>query len=185
MAQEGFGRRQVLPAGTHSANATGASPAASVDVREALALADAPSRAATRSVMILAGVGALVVVMALGAAYGLNAAVSSNAAPAAAKQECRGAQPGCVNQYRVALACGASDEAKVVVIEARDAEAAQRKAERYNRNCSSRRAVFVTSLARSAARTAFGGDRYQGSSRKYTNRSTGTRRTWRFRFRRR
>jgi len=181
MALREFGRRQALPAGAHSATATGASPAASADLNGALALADAPSRSATRSLVVLAGVGALVVVMALGAAYGLSAAISpGNGLAAADSRQCNG-QAGCVNQYNVALTCGASEQPKSVVVEASDAEAAQRKAERYNRDCRSRRVVFVTSLIRSAVHTALSGQRVDEPERHASRNATPARRAWRFR----
>ncbi len=179
MAQKEFGRRQAQPVGGGApTRAPEASSAPSPDATEALALADAPSRSAARNVMILASVGGLVLVMALGAAYGLNAAVSSGEAQS--KQECRG-QPNCANQYDVALTCGSSDEPKSVSVVAADAEAAERKAERYNRNCRSRRAVFVSSLIRSAAYTAYGGQRADQPSNYASRNTTATRRVWRFR----
>jgi hypothetical protein len=121
----------------------------------------------------------LVVVLALGAAYGLNAAVSSGDGATESRQECRG-QPHCANQYDVALACGSSDEPKSVSVVATDAEAAERKAERYNRDCRSRRAVFVSSLIRSAAYTPFGGQRADDTA-SHASPKTTTRRAWRFR----
>jgi hypothetical protein len=182
MAQKAFGRRRPLPAGTGPSAVSDTPSAASPDVGAALALADAPSRSATRSVMILAGIGGLAMVLVLAGAYGLNAAISTGDSTAQSQQECRG-QPNCLNQYNVALECGASDEPKLVTIEARDSEAAERKAERYNRSCRSRSAVFVTSLIRSAARTAIDGYRYEDSRPIYTYRARATRGVWRFRFR--
>jgi hypothetical protein len=183
MAQKAFGRRQsVLSAGAERPAASEASSAGSDGLSEALADADAPSRSAMRSVMIVGAVGSVIVVMALGAAYGLNAAVSSNDGTVEAKQECRG-QPNCINQYDVALTCDDSTEPKSVSIMARDADAAERKAERYNRNCRTRRVTFVTSMIRSAVRTTFGGYRYEEPSARYASRRTTTRRMGRFRLR--
>ena len=181
MAQKEFGRRQAQPVGGSApTRAPEASSAPSPGATEALALADAPSRSATRNVMILASVGGLVLVMALGAAYGLNAAISSGDGAAESKQECRG-QPDCANQYNVALTCGSSDEPKSVSVIAADAQAAERKAERYNRDCRSRHAMFVTSLIRSAAYSAYGGQRADEPVSNASRNTTTTRRVWRFR----
>jgi hypothetical protein len=129
--------------------------------------------------MILAGVGALVVVTALGAAYGLSAAVAPGDSPAAASaQECSG-QDGCVNRYNVALACGG--ESRTVTVEARDGEAAERKAERYNRDCRSRGSVFIGALVRSAAISAIQQRRAVEPDRRATRSTTTATRRWRFR----
>jgi hypothetical protein len=187
MPQREFGRRQAQPAGgrafpsTRTVEASAApSPNLGPDPGQALALADAPSRFATRSVMILAGVGTMVLVLALGAAYGLNAAISSGDTVAASQQECRG-QANCANQYDVALTCGSSDEPRSASVIAADAEAAERKAERYNRDCRSRRAVFVSSLIRSAAYTAYGGQRANEPAAYASRKSTTTLRMFRMR----
>jgi hypothetical protein len=68
-----------------------------------------------------------------------------------------------------------------VVVEASDAEAAQRKAERYNRDCRPRRVVFVTSLIRSAVHTAFSGQRADEPGRHAGRKAMPARRAWRFR----
>ena len=110
----------------------------------------------------------------------MRSGVSHNDGAAESKQECRG-QPTCANRYEVALSCGSSDEPKSVSMIAPDAEAAERKAERYNRACRSRRAMFVESLIRSAAYTAYGGQRADEPSNHTSRNSTATRRVWRFR----
>ena len=79
------------------------------------------------------------------------------------------------------LTCGDSDEPKSVSVVAVDADAAQRKAERYNGNCRSRRAMFVTSLIRSAVNTAVSGQRYEEASARHVGSGTSVRRVWRFR----
>ena len=87
---------------------------------------------------------------------------------AATQRECNG-QVGCTNQYDVALSCGSSEEARTVSVIAADAEAAERKAERYNRECRSRSVVFVTGLAKSAVANTFGSARGPEPSRHPTD----------------
>ena len=113
----------------------------------ALALADSPSRSATKSLLMLATVGGCALVFALGATYAFSSAWTGESFNA--QQECFG-QRDCSNQYRVSLECG-DDQAKSVDVIAADAEAAERKAERYNRDCRARRSAFVASVIRSAA----------------------------------
>ena len=140
---------------------------------------------------ILAVVGALVVCTALGAAVALNAATGTDgpaaAEVAAAPQECRG-QAGCSNEYSVALSCGGNDEPRAVSVQAADREAAERKAERYNRDCRSNGAVFVAGLIRTAANTAFRGPQAHANRNAEHNTTTASsnstasgRRSWRFR----
>ena len=76
---------------------------------------------------------------------------------------------GCTNQYDVALSCGSSEEARTVSVIAADTEAAERKAERYNRECRSRSVVFVTGLAKSAVANTFGSARGPEPSRHPTD----------------
>lgn len=107
---------------------------------------------------IIAAVGGLVLLVALGGVFALSAATDSGATPstqpaAVASGECHG-KTDCANEYSVALSCGGSAEARTVNVVARDAEAAERKAERYNRDCRSRSVLFVTSFTRSAASSA-------------------------------
>lgn len=52
---------------------------------------------------------------------------------------------------------------------AADAEAAERKAERYNRECRSRSVVFVTGLAKNAAANTFGAARVPEPPRHLTD----------------
>jgi hypothetical protein len=144
MSQQGFGRRQ-------SASRATAEPAAAA--RDALATGE--NRSAGKSMGILAAVGGLAVLAAIGGAVALSA--STSVAPAAPPQEiasspnvCLG-QTDCANQYSVALSCGSSEEARTVSVIARDAEAAERKAERYNRECRARSTSFIAVLASGTA----------------------------------
>ncbi len=171
MAQNDFGRRQS----TFGTRADGLA-----------SRSDAPASGTTavRSMGILAAVGGLVVIVAIGGAVALNAATgagstTSTQPPVAAFKECRG-QADCANRYSVALSCGSTD-ARTVSVVARDPEAAQRKAERYNRDCRSRTAVFVTNLVRSTGVGAARMVQAQETPRRISNGGGRTR----FRFRRR
>ena len=171
MAQQGFGRRQSTSHAVADRSATARSASPPELGRNSLA-ANA-NRSAGKSVMILAAVGGLVLLTALGGVFSYSAATRAGAAAppqqtAPTPRECRG-QADCTNQYNVALTCGSSDEARTVSIVAIDAEAAERKAERYNRECRSRNIVFVTSLAKSAAANTFGAARVPEPSRHLTD----------------
>jgi hypothetical protein len=144
MNQQGFGRRHSASRATAESTAT---------VRDALAVVE--SRSAGKSMAILVAVGGLVAIAALGGAVALGASTST--APATPSQAtvttpkaCAG-QTDCANQYSVALSCGRSEEGRIVSVVARDAEAAERKAERYNRECRARGVSFVAVLARGTA----------------------------------
>lgn len=144
MAQQSFGRRQSTLETDANRQASPGDAAAS-----------GGNRTAVKSVGILAAVGGLVAIVAIGGAVALNAATGAGTATpvqpgTVASKECRG-QDGCANQYSVALRCGSSDEARSVSVVARDAEAAERKAERYNRDCRSRSVVLLTSFGKSPA----------------------------------
>jgi hypothetical protein len=147
MAQQGFGRRQI------------ASPAIT-DLPTGRRDPAGINRSAGASVVILAAVAGLLMLVVVGGVVALNAATSTGrAAPkeaAATPQECHGLAD-CTNQYSVALSCGSSGEARTVSVVAADAEAAERKAERYNRDCRSGRAIFVTNVIKSAANGAIVG----------------------------
>ncbi|NJO24039.1 MAG: hypothetical protein HC868_15355 [Sphingomonadales bacterium] len=134
---------------------------------------------------ILAAAGGLVVLVAIGGAVALNAATGAGSTtpsqPAgAASKECRG-QADCANRYSVELRCGTTEEARTVSVVARDAEAAERKAERYNRDCRSRTAVFVRSLVRSTGVGAARVVHAEETPRRISNRGSRAR----YRFRRR
>lgn len=132
---------------------------------------------------ILAGVTGLVVVTALGLALAFNAVAKTPSEAESVTQEpqCRG-QAGCTNQYNVKLSCGDSGETKSISVLAADAEAAEAKAERYNRGCRVRSVSFVSSIIKSAARTAFGGSSTDEASPRATDNGTASRRgRWRFR----
>jgi hypothetical protein len=168
MAQKTFGRRQpVVSAPVPVAGP----PPEHAGLGEALALAEAPSRSAVRSLCILAAAGVLVVVAALGAAYAVSAAMPGE--QVASEQECR-ARPDCANRYRVTLSCGTSDGPKPVEVLAADAEAAARKAERYHRECRAHGSTYLASVIRTAAV-----DAHDGRS----NRTSSGRVRWRFRLR--
>lgn len=142
MATQGFGRRSA---------SDDRKPTASV--RESVA--SGGERTAGASFGIVAAVGGLVMLVALGGVFVVSAATGSgSAAPAppapAALNECRGSVE-CVNEYSVALRCGSSEDARTVTVVARDSDAAERKAERYNRDCRSGSVLFLQSLAKSAA----------------------------------
>jgi hypothetical protein len=132
------------------------------------------SRTARKSAAMLAIVGGLVGLSALGAVYALNA--MSAGGGVAAQEQC-GGQPDCVNRYTVNLGCSRTDEPQSVHVLAADAEAAERKAERYNRGCRVRSVVLLSSMSRSAA-----SNQWSGQTRKVAD-SGGTsgRRAWRFR----
>lgn len=121
---------------------------------------------AGRSVAILAGGTGLVVVTALGLTFAFNAVANTDSEaaqraevaaqePLTQEAQCRG-QSGCANQYDVKLTCGNNEEPKSVSVHAADAEAAQAKAERYNRDCRARGASFVAAFIKSGARNAVG-----------------------------
>ena len=114
----------------------------------ALALADKPEPVGHQiAADCLPRSAAVPLVFALGATYAFSSAWTGESFDA--QQECFG-QRDCSNQYRVSLECG-DDQAKSVDVIAADAEAAERKAERYNRDCRARRSAFVASVIRSAA----------------------------------
>jgi hypothetical protein len=174
MAQKGFGRRHsVLPGAAQaggSGQATGAQPAAS-----------RLGSAAGRSIL------AFVAVIAIGAggAFALSSAFNAAAKvyhrPAAAvERECRVGEK-CTNKYAVRMTCGANEEPKSIRVVAADAEAAQQKAERYNRGCRVRGVSFVSRVMKNVATHVF---RNRSRVEVRDTRPSGGRR-WRFRFRRR
>lgn len=69
-----------------------------------------------------------------------------------APAECR--KPDCKNEYSVELRCGEADQPKSTRVVASSAEAATMTAERYNRGCRARRAVFVALLTPGASGTS-------------------------------
>jgi hypothetical protein len=175
MAQKTFGRRQPAPSAGGDMPATDSASRLSPDLSAALALADTPSRSATKSLLILAAVAGCVAVLAIGVAHAVGSAWTGESSNA--QQECFG-QRDCSNQYRVSLECG-DDQAKSVDVIAADAEAAERKAERYNRDCRARRSAFVASLIRSAAVNTHHGRASEASQAT----SNVRRRAWRVRLR--
>lgn len=178
MVQKSFGRRSS----SREAPAPAAPP-----------VSDAGSTAG-RSVAILAGVTGLVVVMALGLAFAFNAVANTDSEAVARAEvpaqdsltqeaQCRG-QSGCTNQYDVKLTCGNSEEPKSISVHAADAEAAQAKAERYNRDCRARGASFVAAFIKSGARNAVGVSRTAEAAPRVADNGASSRRP-RLRFRRR
>jgi hypothetical protein len=179
MVQKSFGRR---------------SPA-----REAaVAAAPAPHSGSTsgRSVAILGGVTGLVVVTALGLTLAFNAVANTasdieTTAQAdvvvqdtlAQEARCRG-QSGCTSQYDVKLSCGSSEELRSISVHAADAEAAQAKAERYNRDCRARGASFVAVFMRSGAGSGVRVSPAAAAPTRVADNGAGGRRS-RLRFRRR
>ena len=152
MAQQDFGRRQSQP--RNDSDTSGAGRRAARENGRSFSATDA-GRSPGKSITILTAVGGLVVFAAVGGVFAFNAA--TRAAPAqqhivaaAAPSECRG-QADCSNQYDVELSCGSSGEARTVSVVAIDADIAESKAERYNRECRSRSVVFVSSMGKSTA----------------------------------
>ena len=171
MTQQGFGRRgftsrvvadQPAPAGRASSHD-----------HDCNSLSAGASRSSGTSIAILVAVGGLVALTALGSVLAYRGTTRAEPAAftrqaAATQRECNG-QVGCTNQYDVALSCGSSEEARTVSVIAADTEAAERKAERYNRECRSRSVVFVTGLAKSAVANTFGSARGPEPSRHHTD----------------
>lgn len=183
MVQQGFGRRTSSP---RAAAETAARPTRVTG--SSTTTADAPSSAAARSAAgrsaaILAGVMALVVAAALGLTFAFNAVAKTDSEDTVAEEaRCR-SQSGCTNRYEVALGCGSSEEPRSVSVLAADAEAAQAKAERYNRDCRARGASFVAIFTKSGARSAVASRVAEAAPR--TADSSATRRRGRWRLRRR
>lgn len=153
MAQQNFGRRESQPRSDADTSASGRR-AARENGRTFSAIG--AGRSPGKSIVILTAVGGLVVLAAVGGVFAFNAATRAGAAPvprqadaAAASRECRG-QADCRNQYDVELSCGSNGEARTVSVVALDADIAESKAERYNRECRSRSVVFISSIGRSA-----------------------------------
>lgn len=186
MAQQTFGRRQsVMPDGTRGKTASGQTALGSLPDSESHSPAEKTGRSAGKSVLIVSMVAGLVLAAALGVASALNRAdvpsgdgLAATEQVAAPQQECFG-QPDCANQYRVALSCG-GDEHRSTTVESADAEAAERKAERYNQGCRTSRAVFV-GVVRTAGYGALNPYRSAEPSARYAAHGTSTGRTWRFR----
>jgi hypothetical protein len=151
MAQQNFGRRESQPRSDADTSASGRRAA-----REngRTFSATGAGRSPGKSIVILTAVGGLVVLAAVGGLFAFNAATRAGAAPvpqqadAAVSRECRG-QADCRNQYDVELSCGSNGEARTVSVVALDADIAESKAERYNRECRSRSVVFISSIGRS------------------------------------
>ncbi len=170
MAQQGFGRR----GSTSRVSADQPAPAGRASSRDhdRNSLSAGANCSSGTSIAILAAVGGLVALTALGGVFAYRGTTRAEPAAltqqAATQRECHG-QAGCTNQYDVALSCGSSEEARTVSVIAADAEAAERKAERYNRECRSRSVVFVAGLAKSAAANTSGSARGPVLSRPLTD----------------
>jgi hypothetical protein len=135
-----------------------------------------PAGASTRrSVAILAGIAGVVTVAAGGLAYALNAATGDSGT----RDACRPGQK-CTNQYQVSLSCGSQQEPKSITVNAGSADAAEAKAERYNRGCRARGSRFLASVIHNAAKSYYGGSR-AGDTRAADDDTPKRRRAWRFR----
>jgi len=171
MAKTTFGRRgaptrqqPASPDRTAAAAATGHDPLAT------------PAGASTgRSVAILAGIAGVVTVAAGGLAY----ALTSVGGDAGAANACRPGQK-CTNQYQVSMSCGSQQEQRSVSINAASPDAAEAKAERYNRGCRARGSRFVAKVLHDAAKSYYGGSR-AGETRTAEDGTPKRRYTWRFR----
>jgi hypothetical protein len=149
MAQQNFGRRENQPRTDVDPSAAGRRAA-----REGGSFRATDSgRSPGKSIVILTAIVGMVLLAATGGVFVFNAATRAGAAPApqeivaAAPRECRGTAD-CSNQYDVELSCG-NGEARTVSVVAVDADIAESKAERYNRECRSRSVVFISSIGRS------------------------------------
>jgi hypothetical protein len=169
MAQKDFGRRQC-------SSRSEARPAASGPSSHALPAAQ--DAGTGRSITVLTIVVGVVVAAAAALALALSAAARTDNG-AAPQAECRG-QADCTNRYDVKLRCGSSEEPKSVSVLASNTEAAEAKAERYNRGCRARGASFVAMVVRNAALSHYRGSR-AGEQRTADNDTPTRRRAWRFR----
>jgi hypothetical protein len=172
MAQTTFGRRgaptRSRPA---SPDRTAASAAAGDDP-----LATETGSSTGRTVAILAGIAGVVTVAAGGLAYGLNAVTGDTGT----RNPCRPGQPGCTNQYQVSMSCGSQQEQRSISVNAASPDAAEAKAERYNRGCRARGSRFLASVIHNAAKSYYSGSR-AGERRVAEDDAPKRRRAWRFR----
>lgn len=177
MAQQDFGRRQSQP--RNDSDTSGAGRRAARENGRSISATDA-GRSPGKSIVILTAVGGLVVLAAVGGVFAFNAATRAGAAPApqqtvaaAAPRECHG-QADCSNQYDVELSCGSNGEARTVSVVAMDADIAESKAERYNRECRSRSVVFVSSMGKSTAANAVTAARNLADSKASDHKASNT-----------
>ena len=170
MAQKDFGRRQCSSRSDAARPATSGPPAS--------ALPAGQGASTRRSVTVLTIVVGLVVAAAAALALALSAAARTDNG-AAPQIECRG-QANCTNRYNVKLRCGSNEEPKSVSVLAPSTEAAEAKAERYNRGCSARGASFVAMIVKDAATSHYRGS-HASEQRTADNDTPKRRRAWRFR----